>query len=223
VQSTVLKDKRVLVIVNSLAQHGSSKIRWLYKFIESAGVETAVRLLAPYYHSIYVLRDQEATCAKFLYTLNELSVNPSIRAIDLFLQLHGQPGQLHFYDYRVSTRRLQEKIKRVASRDVLRLVYNTSCYGDTHSVHLLKAGFKVAIGSRRVNASAASEFPIFCCNWPGIGLSRKKVHTVKELIDKADLPGPRRISDKLASRYFKDVDSKKVVRGDGSVTINSIP
>lgn len=220
-QSAVLKDKRILVVVNSLVQHGNSKIRWLYKFIESAGVETAVRLLGPYYRGVYVLRDQKATYAKFLYTLKKISVNRSIEAIDLFLQLHGEPGRLYFYDYRVSTRRLEKEIKRAARRDILRLVYNTSCYGDTHSVHLLNAGFKVAIGSRRVNTSAASEFPIFCCNWPGTGLSREKIYTVNELIDKADLPGPRCISDQLASRYFKDVDSKKIVRGDGSVTINS--
>ncbi|MBW6464373.1 MAG: hypothetical protein K0B84_09370 [Firmicutes bacterium] len=218
---TVSREKRVLLVVNCLAEHGDSRFRWLYHFIETAGAEIAKRFLTRHYRCIYFLRDQRATLAAFLNIVNKLSLDSSTEALDLFLQLHGEPGRLHFYDQWVSARRLRAEIKRVVNRDCLRLVYNTSCYGDSHSADLLKAGFKASVGSRRVNANAASEYPIFCRNWPSARFLRKRTLTVQELVRKADLPKPRRISDRLASRYFKDVDSTKVLRGNGSITINS--
>jgi hypothetical protein len=144
---TVFKEKRVLLIVNCLAEHGDQRLRFLYQFIESAGVETARRLLERHYRQISVLRDREATHAAFLDRLKTLAEDKTIDAIDLFLQLHGEPGKVQFHDHWVSTMRLREEIKRAAGRDCLRLVYNTSCYGDTHSDDLLKAGFKVSIGA----------------------------------------------------------------------------
>jgi hypothetical protein len=221
VNRTVSKEKRVLLIVNCLAEHGDQRLRFLYQFIESAGVETARRLLERHYRQISVLRDREATHAGFLDRLKTLAEDKTIDAVDLFLQLHGEPGKVRFHDHWVSTMRLREEIKRAAGRDCLRLVYNTSCYGDTHSDDLLKAGFKVSVGARKVNASAAAEFPIFCRQWPGAGSS--KPLPVKELILKADLPKPRQVQDQLAGRYFSDVDSKKVVRGNGAVTIDMMP
>lgn len=220
---TVSREKRVLLVVNSLAEHGENRFHWLYHFIETAGVEIAKRLLTRHYRCIYFLRDQRATLAAFLNTVNKLSRDSSTEALDLFLQLHGEPGRLHFYDQWVSTKWLREEIKKSVRRDCLRLVYNTSCYGDSHSADLLKAGFKASVGSRRVNANAGSEYPIFCRNWSSARFLRNRNLTVKELIGKADLPKPRRISDRIASRYFKDVDSTKVLRGNGSITINSSP
>jgi hypothetical protein len=218
---TVFKEKRVLLIINCLAEHGDHRLRFLYQFIESAGVETARRLLERHYRQISVLRDKGATHAAFLAHLKTLAEDKTIDAVDLFLQLHGEPGKVRFYDHWVSTMRLCEEIKRVVERDCLRLIYNTSCYGDTHSDDLLKAGFKVSVGALKVNASAAAEFPIFCRQWPGLGKS--KPLTVKDLILKADLPKPRQLQDQLAARYFSDVDSKKVVRGNGAVTIDMMP
>ncbi len=213
-------EQRALLIVNSLSKQGNRKFRRLYRFIESAGVLIAKKFLAPHYRQIVVLKDRSATYQAFLETIGQLSNDRRIRAVDLFLQLHGKPGSVYFYDRQVMTRRLSLAIRKAALKDCLRIVYNTSCYGDSHSGDLLSAGFKAAVGSIGVNANAASEYPVFCRYWPGTGRNRRNKPGLAELIKKADRQGPRLFADRLAGRYFKDVDSRKNVRGDGTITVD---
>mgnify|MGYP007057168433 CR=1 FL=1 len=219
----VTADKRILLIVNSLAEHGDRRLHRLYRFVESAGVETAKHFLNPYYDKIIVLRDQRATYAAFKSQLIMAASDLHTGAFDLFLQLHGEKKRLHFYDCWISTAQIAEDLRAHSGRNVLRLLYNLSCYGDTHSPDLLQAGFRVAIGSRLVNANAATEYPRFCRLWPGKGSGGREPITAAELIKKADRPLPRKVADLLARRYFREVDSKKYLRGNGNITIESMP
>ncbi len=214
-------EQRVLLIVNSLARHGDGRLKKLYRFIELAGVDTAVRFLSAHYRQIYVMRDSQAGCMEFIEKLRSISGNRQNEAVDLFLQLHGLPGQLQFFDQQVLTSDLAGWISETLGNNCLRLLYNTSCYGDSHSEDFLQAGFRAAVGSLKINASAATEYPVFCRLWGGAGFFRKNNITVKDLLAKADLAGPRWISDRLAGRYFKEVDSRKIIRGDARLTISS--
>jgi hypothetical protein len=219
----VSREDRVLVIVNCLAEHGDSRFRRLYRFIERAGVSVARRYLSSHYRLVSVLKDQEATRAGFLSLLGNLAADQRIRAIDLFFQLHGLNGKVRFSDQWVFTSRLSEEIRQAVSGNCLRLVYNTSCYGDSHSADFLKAGFKVSVGSLKVNTNAATEYPVFCRLWRGSGLFRSREVSVAEIMRRADRPLLRRIQDWLAGRYFRDADSKKNIRGNGAVTIATRP
>ena len=220
---SIKKENRVLLIVNSLVKHADPRLTWLYKFIEVAGVETTLRLLSSHYRQIYVIRGSQATCRKVLETLVSLAGSPGNQAVDFFLQLHGEPGELFFYDQRVFAKDFSARLRAQTEGLRFRLLYNTSCYGDSHSQYFLAAGFKAAIGSLKVNANAATEFPVFCRLWGSQGFFRKRVRPLKEVLAKADRPAPRFVADSLARRYFKEADSKKIIRGNSMLTIAHKP
>jgi len=73
------------------------------------------------------------------------------------------------------------------------------------------------------NANAATEYPIFCRRWPKRKFSGKKEIPVAEVVRRADRTLPRLIQDWVAGYFFENIDSKKVLRGDGMVTINTMP
>jgi hypothetical protein len=221
--SPVSGEERVLLIVNCLAEHGDERFQYLYQFIEKTGISLAKRYLGHHYRSIITLKDQEANLSRFLSCLSNLADDPRNLALDLFLQLHGLKGEVRFFDQWVLTSRLSEEVRQVVKRDCLRLVYNTSCYGDSHSIDFLRAGFKVSVGPLKVNANAATEYPAFCRRWRGSRLIRSREMPVAEVVRRADRTLPRLIQDWVAGHYFKDVDSNKVIRGDGMVTINTMP
>jgi hypothetical protein len=215
------RERRALLIVNCLAEHGDSRFRWLYGYIESAGVVVARRLLGRHYRTIVALQAEAATRVEFLSCLQNMSSDRANDAVDLFFQVHGKPGLARFFDQWAATSRLAEDIRIPAARGRLRLVYNLSCYGDSHSADFLKAGFRVSVGSRLVNASAGTEYPLFCRLWSGRGPGRKTGMPISEVLSRADRLLPRRIQDRVASRYFSDVDSKKIIWGNGTVTIHT--
>ena len=221
--SPVSGEERVLLIVNCLAEHGDERFQYLYQFIEKTGISLAKRYLDHHYRSIITLKDQEATLPRFLSCLSNLVDDPRNLALDLFLQLHGLKGEVRFFDQWVFSTELARDIRLLVKRDCLRLVYNTSCYGDSHSDDFLKAGFKVSVGSLKVNANAATEYPIFCRRWPKRKFSGKKEIPVAEVVRRADRTLPRLIQDWVAGYFFENIDSKKVLRGDGMVTINTMP
>ena len=217
------KGSRVLLIINCLAEHGDNRFRHLYRFIERAGISVARRYLDSNYGLITVLKDQEATRAGFLSLLGILATDQRIKALDLFFQLHGLEGKARFYDQWVLSSRLNREIRQLIKRDCLRLLYNTSCYGDSHSDDFLEAGFKVSVGPLKVNANAATEYPAFCRLWSGRGFCRSREISLTEVIRRADRPLPRFVQDRIAGHYIDNVDSKKIVRGDGAVTIKTMP
>ncbi len=214
------REGRVLLIVNSLAEHGDSRFRKLYAFLEHAGVDVAGRLLGRQYRSICVLKGRTATAAAFLSRLERLTGDCRHEAVDLFLQMHGRPGLLRFFDRWVSTDALGVNIWSSVKSDRLRVLYSLCCYGDSHSADFLKAGFRVSAGSLKVNANAATEYPAFCRAWAGPIHGGKNSKSFGEAIRRADRELPRRIQDRAAGRFFRNVDSRKVTRGDCAVTID---
>ena len=180
----------------------------------------AVRLLGTRYRQIHTLKDSEATSINFISKLNALSYDRQNLALDLFLQLHGEPGELLFYDDKIRTTKLGALLKKKVYSHPLRLLYNTSCYGDSHSEDFLQAGFITAVGAVGINSNAATEYPLFCRLWGGGRTRRQQEMSVEKLLLKADHAGPRWVADRLAQRYFTGVDSKKVIRGNPLLTIS---
>jgi hypothetical protein len=215
----ITKEKRILLVANCLAEHGDSRFRRLYQFIELAGVDLARRFLGAHYREISALRDKEVTWSAFLERLQRISNTPEIEALDLFFQLHGERGRARFFDRWVSAVELGGEIRKVTSPGCLRLVYNLSCYGDSHSAAFLNAGFKTAIGALKVNTSAAVEYPLFCRLWPGTGSSPRTPLVISEVLRRSDRPLPRLAQDFIARRYFSDADSKKILKGNSTLTI----
>lgn len=232
----IAREQRVLLVANCLAEHGDRRLKRLYQFTEVAGVDLARRFLGRHYRQISTLRDREVTWHGFLERLHGLAGGGGVEAVDLFFQLHGEPGRVRFFDQWVSAIHLGREIgeigKATDAADRLRLVYNLCCYGDSHSAAFLSAGFKTAIGALKVNASAAVEYPLFCRLWAGAGagagyklklkLKQKATLPVSEALRRADRPLYRLVQDLPARRYFKEVDSTKKLKGNPSITIDSI-
>jgi hypothetical protein len=215
--------RRALLIVNCLAEHGDSRFRRLYEYIETAGIVVAKRYLHRSYGLITTLKDKEATRQAFLLRIQSLAANRDFAAVDLFLELHGEKGRVHFFDQWVSSDVLGKQLREIHGNARLRLVYNTSCYGNSHSPALIYGGFKVSVGSLKVNANAATEYPAFCRLWSDHGLGHKGGLTVENALRRADRNLSRLVQDSLTSRYFRNVDSRKIIQGDGTVSIKSNP
>lgn len=213
------KEQRILFIVNCLAEHGDSRLEKLYMFIEHAGVDVAKRLLGSHYRLLSVLKGREVTWPSFLNRLQMLSSEQGVEAIDLFFQLHGKPDKVRFSDRWVTMMQMGQEVGRMATPGQLRLVYNLCCYGDSHSASFLNAGFKAAIGALKINSNAALEYPSFCRLWAKTGLESNKSLTLNEVVRRSDRPTARFFQDNLAKRYFEDVDSRKIIRGDRFIKI----
>jgi hypothetical protein len=217
----IVREQRVLLVVNCLAEHGDSRFRRLYQFIELAGIDLARRFLGPHYREISTLRDKEVTWPDFLERLSKITGRRGIKAVDLFFQLHGEAGRVRFFDRWVSAVEMGREIKKAADPERLRLAYNLCCYGDSHSSAFLNAGFESAIGALKVNTSAAVEYPLFCRLWPGTGSAPKDPLPISEVLRRSDRPLPRLVQDLLAKRYFGDTDSTKILKGSKTININS--
>jgi hypothetical protein len=215
--------QRALLIVNCLAEHGDNRFRRLYEYIEAAGIVVAKRYLGHSYGLIATLKDREATRPAFMSCMQGLLANRNFNAVDLFLELHGENGRVHFFDQWVSSDALSKRLSEIPGKERLRLVYNTSCYGNSHSPALINGGFKVSVGSLKVNANAATEYPAFCRLWSDHGLGRKRGLTVDNVLRRADRNLSRLVQDRVTSRYFKNVDSRKIIQGDGTLSIKSNP
>lgn len=215
--------QRALLIVNCLAEHGDSKFRRLYEYIETAGIVVAKRYLQRSYGLITTLKDREATRLAFLSCIQSLLASRNFAAVDLFLELHGENGRVRFFDQWVSSDTIGRQLREIPGNERLRLVYNTSCFGDSHSPALIYGGFKVSVGSLKVNANAATEYPAFCRLWSDHGLGRKRGMTVEDVLRRADRTLSRLVQDRVTSSYFKNVNSRKIIQGDGTVSIKSNP
>lgn len=215
--ASVNKNQRVLLIVNELAKYGGAQWRPLYKFIEESGVSVGKTFLGGTYSEISVLRGSGATRSTFLSRLRTLTNRSGVHSVDLFLQLHGAPEHVWFYDGKISTAALRDAIVAENLPDRLRLVYNTSCYGNSHSPHLIQAGFEAAVGSSKVNANAAVEYPVFCMQWAA-------GQTIEQLLPVADNPTARSAQDFTATTMgFNDVNSRKLIKGRSTLKISTAP
>ena len=212
------KDSRALVIINNTVNLGRSDLRTLYQFLEASGDVIARNICGPYYKSIMSLNGSAATTDAFCSALRAASQLPSVTAVDAIINMHGADGKLFFFEggssgVPVST--VQNKLIALGIQNELRMVYNTSCYGSSHAPALCAGGFNAAIGSRRVNANSASEYPLLLSLWvSGLNLNNALTAAQTSLL--------REPADAIARQLgFSDVDSYKTITGNQSLTIES--
>ena len=216
--TTLTKDSRALVIVNNTVDLGRSDLRALYQFLQTSGDIVARTTLGLYYKSITSLNGSAATTDAFCNALKAASQLPGVSAVDAIINMHGANGKLYFSEggtNGIPIATVQSKLSALGIQNKLRLLYNTSCYGSSHSPSLCAGGFNTAIGSLKTNANSASEYPVFLSLW-SYGL------TVDNALAAAQTPALRNPADAVARQLgFTDVDSFKNINGDKSLTIIS--
>lgn len=206
-----IKDHQVLIIVSELERWADPQQREMYKYIREAGVSGAQGALSQWYGDIIVLQTTKATKQNLLTAIESATSRSAVKAVDLFVFLHGEKNNLAFYEGDVATSELSKDIKKINTHGKLRMVYNTACFGATHTHDFINAGFKVADGAIAVNTNAAFEYPMFLqlmATGQPFGLA----------VAAGNSPYTNELSDQLArsNGFSGAINSQKNIEGDAT-------
>lgn len=202
-----IRERQVLIIVSELERY-AERNKELYKVVQQIGIPMAQGHLSQWYGDIIVIEKNQATPERLRAAIEEATGRSKVKAVDVFVFLHGLPNRLAFYEGDVQTADLSAQLQSVNSHGKLRLLYSTACYGASHIQDWLNAGFKVAIGARGVNSNAATEYPAFL-NVTASGAP------FSVAIAAGNSPLANLATDKLAKMSgLENTDSEKNVGGD---------
>jgi hypothetical protein len=232
-KAVVSRNERALVVVAEMDSGGLPELRNLYTALEVATSEVPRRILSVQYGSVIILRNGDATLTKMRQTLRGLGANSRIKAIDVILSLHGSPNLLAFADRNENTERLADFFElnnspsaiRVTqmTKQKLRLMYSTACFGRTHTDDWSAVGFDAVIGAYGVNANAEVEYPSLLGLWV-IGQSiQNSLAPSNSNVAIAVTDAPLRAAGEFFHNALAQVNSKKVIRGNARLTIDSDP
>lgn len=165
------RENRDLIAIVNLSRLATSKFKLNYKYEESRAAMKIRRDLGRRYRKVTVFENGDATHANFLAALAAAEAEPSVRAIDVIVYLHGHPGAIGFVDTGFyPTDRLRDEILALPSPDgasptKLRALYSDACYGASHMADWLRAGFRVASGADGVDGNWSLDLHRFMAAW----------------------------------------------------------
>ncbi|HEX8369864.1 MAG TPA: hypothetical protein VF604_15065 [Pyrinomonadaceae bacterium] len=217
----VTKSRRALVSIINVQEHVPRNVRWLYRFIDASGA-LAAGLLAINYGQYRKLDGKNATRARFLDALENLGKDASVRAIDVLVMIHGLDKKLVFFDETYHTPQLAAEIRALNLSNKLRLFYSTACYGFSHADDFVDAGFKAAVGAKKVNANAAAEVPVLFTMWAGGARLGNAVGAGASPITRLPADQAARWFGRINKTGWRDdVNSDKIIIGNDSIKITS--
>lgn len=214
----VSKTQRALLVVSSLASQGRKNLSWLYHGLELGGIGLADVILGPQYANRQSLVGADVSADSIVGALADLHGMPSVTAVDLVLMVHGQPDDLVVdTGDPIPAVQLASALTQRGVGQKLRACYSTACFGNSHAPALRNAGFKVVCGAVGVNANSATEYPQVLQHWAS-------GDSFGDCISTGDNPATRWFWDMQAKRMkFGSVNSRKIITGDGDVTIATMP
>ena len=203
------KERRAVLAVMRVSGAGKKKLAPLYRGIEAVEAPRLRAELAGGYGVIDVEVGDGVTSYEFVSRLNALTARTDIDAVDVILSTHGRPGSVVFTreDCPVAT-----DLATQVANPKLRLLYDTCCFGNSHSEAFLVAGFDAVVGAKGENTNGWSEFHRLVRSWiAGERLS--------EAVAGADRVIPRMFWDLMARTFggMRNVDSEKVVAGNAAL------
>jgi hypothetical protein len=212
--------ERALVLISSLTPAGKAKLKGLYRGLGATSIEIANLMLRPQYGRMRILAERAATRDAWVRAITQLAAHPDVRAIDAIVVLHGNPGQLVFDNGlgKGDAVAVTSLVPALApARAKLRILYSTACFGLSHAQPFVDAGFEAACGAIGQCANGPVEYPQVLSMW-------SHGHTFKDAVNKGDDPSTRKIFDAAAwLSGFHRANSDKEIKGDLTVTIDSIP
>lgn len=232
-RADVTKSQRALVVVTELDRQGAPELRDLYRGLESATIDFPRALLANQYAVVRILNNNLASKDAFRQTLRGLGANPNIHAIDVILALHGATNRLSFVDGAMDTESLsdffdvrnnpQNLALTNLTKNKLRLMYSTACFGRSHIDDWLAVGFDAVIGAHGVNANSEAEYPSMLTQWASGQTAFNALAPTNNDIALAATDGPLVATGHLLNNFLARVNSRKAFGGLHSVKINSEP
>ena len=215
----IQKDERALLVVANLllgpSDGDSGDYGKLYEWLDKYAVLVANLLMRPVYRVVDSLTRDEVTLSAFVDRVATLVSDPATKTLDVFLVMHGSPGRLYFDDRSVATAELSKQLKAASPAGRLRLLYSTACYGASHAVDFIQAGFRTASGAVAVCANGPYDFPAQLLKWGSL-------QTYKSAVVAGNSPVFRLIHDNSAKLMgFTDVNSEKIIAGKKNTRITS--
>lgn len=225
-QARIDKQDRVLVVVSELQTHGPQNLRQLYGAIEELTQLSTSVILGDDYREVHMLKGVNATAANFKSKIQSLSRNPSIRAIDVVFSLHGSSNRVYFREGGVDMSRLLTQVTETSAsmtaaqittmKRKLRMIYNLSCFGQSHNNEFRSMGFDVSVGSVGVNANSEAEYASVLTQW---SFGWKFIDTFNATNNDVALA----ITDQPVRLAGIPANSKKMFAGATQLTISSDP
>jgi hypothetical protein len=219
--------RELLLFIANLAPSQPGPAQAFYNFVEFAAQSLATTALAPQYNQIHVVTGSQATLANLVSKLSQIAGKTNVKALDLIFVTHGLSGSVAFSNGTSSITTVSNAIKSgltAAKRAKLRMVFSTACYGASHNAGWLSAGFKAASGSKKIYADSALSFPAFLGAW-ALNMTFSQSVSAANLADAAHVQDTAAKGVLFAAGYsnWSDVDSTRVVAGNGSIRISTMP
>jgi len=219
--SSVAKEHRALLVINNIAQGGLDELSFIYQTLDNLFPAAALVILKNDYQIIEKLTGSEATYDAFKNSLQSLGKKDDIKAIDVFLCLHGAKKKLWFGPKVVPTSTISKDLSDMKLENKFRWLYSLACHGSTHIQDFLDGGFRVAEGAAAVNTNGAYDFPAQIKKWEAGG-------SVEQAVNAGNNPSMMWLHDSTIDFTLKklgknfNVNSKKIIRGIKSTTISSV-
>jgi hypothetical protein len=214
IAKTSLPKNRSLIAVVNLLDH-STRHKWLYKFEDNHAAKLIEKKSKKNYSEIVILTKQDATVKNFILELKGLSEKAPENQIDMIFYIHGRgpqsaDGAVLCFSGKpcVPIAELSQMIRETVPSTQLGFLYSDACWGETHLDEMMNAGFKVAAGSRKVDANHTSDLRRFLKWW-------NQGRSFQDSIDFANRNPISKIKDSILG---KDADSFKTVRGQMSLS-----
>ncbi|MFC1878754.1 hypothetical protein ACFLZW_02460 [Chloroflexota bacterium] len=219
--SKITKQQRALLVVNNIAEGGIGQLSFLYKALDNLFPAAAFAILGNDYHTIEPVTGANATYKAFKDRLQYLGKMPGIKAVDVFLCLHGLDKRLYFGNQVVPTAYIKTDLLEMGLKNKLRWLYSLSCYGASHAQDFIDGGFRVVEGAMAVNTNGPYDFPTQLRKWEHGG-------TVERAVNAGNNPTMMWIHDSVTELTLEHlnqkstVNSKKIIRGVKSTSISSL-
>ena len=222
----VAKANRELVQIVYLMSDGyTDGQKALYSFIETGSAGLVDSFLGNDYKAIHRVTGTQATLANLKQKLIDAGSSNTTTAVDLVFCTHGQTGRVVFYEGAKAVNVVKTALLDIPAniRNKFRMLFSTACYGNTHAQMWLDSGFTCVSGSTAVYADSEASLAPFLHSW-------ETERTFSECIAMANAADIGNAADNIAKAYYRsiglnpdDIDSNRVVSGNGNLKIYSRP
>jgi hypothetical protein len=211
---TIARADRVMLLASNVSGT-SNEFQWLYRWLDDNAVVLGRQITEPHYQKVSVLKGDQLTREAFVTRIRILGKTVGVKAVDVFLNLHGLRDGVKFADGTAPIEDLCDELEDLDLGHRWRLLYSTCCWGALHAPHFVRAGFKTVSGSLGINANGPYDFPTQLTKWVGGS-------TYASALRAGNNQTMREIHDGLAELFgFDNVNSTKIIAGVKSLRITS--
>ena len=210
--------------------------RALYDFLQKNGASLPQQQMKSSYAEVVILEASHGSPGTLVAVFNSLErLAGKYKAVDLIVHCHGLPGELVFEDGEfkvedmakaamyggtvdvIGLKGVKTKVTLRAlpatSRQHLRVVLETACFGESHMKAWRDIGFAAAAGAHAIHADSWISFPTFL-TWWGRGF------TFGEAIDAANRADGARVTDRAVAPQFPGIEVNSQRRTSGNLRLD---